>query len=223
MTTYQHHIYSIGRTNSCQGNAFRRKVFAVVDRDHLYNRGKGNPRAALSLDVFSRALAFRGVCSGTAFSHYYTPQERKDWRCTGLKLVETRMNCDWHVSSAVADFVDAGCNWLILVSGDGDFLPVVRLVRRLGVKVEVWVRCDSACQDLLKEADRVRFIDDMIHEPTPIFSVAPAPLSMCADNPNPGAFDRIKRTEVILRAAYRHPGNRTIDWSAEWGDQAEED
>ncbi len=165
MTTYQNLINNRHRPSYCQGYGYSLRVLAVIDRDNLYNRGAGRPRATVTMELFARALKFRGICGGMAFSHFFPAREREEWRDTGLKLVETRANCDWHLSSAIANYVKEGCDWLVLVSGDGDFLPVVRLARLLGVRIELWYRPDSVSRDLLQEVDRHRRIDDMIVEP----------------------------------------------------------
>jgi len=54
----------------------------------------------------------------------------------------------------------------ILVSGDGDFIPVVKKIKELGKKVEVWAFRYSLANKLKEElsVEYVNYIDDILSE-----------------------------------------------------------
>ena len=54
----------------------------------------------------------------------------------------------------------------VLVSGDGDFVPVVKKVKEMGKKVEIWAFKYSLANALVEEvgAENVNHIDDILDE-----------------------------------------------------------
>jgi len=53
---------------------------------------------------------------------------------------------------------------LILCSGDGDFLPVVRELRRMGIRTEVAAFHESAARELKREASGFILLDQWLNE-----------------------------------------------------------
>ncbi|MFX0069707.1 MAG: NYN domain-containing protein [Candidatus Hermodarchaeota archaeon] len=55
---------------------------------------------------------------------------------------------------------------VVLVSGDGDFIPVVKKLKELGKKVEVWAFRYSLANALKEELDQenIFYIDDILNE-----------------------------------------------------------
>jgi len=66
-----------------------------------------------------------------------------------------------------ASFEDA-YDTAVLVSGDGDFLPVVKKVKELDKNVELWAFKYSLANTLREQLgeDRVVYLDDILHEIT---------------------------------------------------------
>jgi len=68
------------------------------------------------------------------------------------------------ISLAYEDAYDTA----VLVSGDGDFLPVVKKVKELDKNVELWAFKYSLANTLREQLgeDRVVYLDDILHEIT---------------------------------------------------------
>ena len=54
----------------------------------------------------------------------------------------------------------------VLVSGDGDFVPVVKKVKEMGKEMEVWAFKYSLANALIEETgvDNIHYIDDILNE-----------------------------------------------------------
>lgn len=63
------------------------------------------------------------------------------------------------------------CDVIIIVSGDGDFIPVIDLVKSTGKKIEFAAFGECANNSLIEETDRFAFIEDL-----PVLKMAEAVL-----------------------------------------------
>lgn len=153
---------------TCDGTA------CVVDLDNLLHRGieksSGTSRRRAQLDVmmFASELRKRGVTQGTICRNWdFHLLEQRLWNALGFDTVAARTNCDAKAMLAAIAFVEAGYRELVLVTGDGDYVDVVRVMQDCGVRVEIWARRATTAAALIEAADSIRFIDGFLHIPGP--------------------------------------------------------
>ena len=160
-----------GNAPATTGRPFPRRA-CVVDLDNLLQRGldksTGHARARAGLNVlaFASELRSMGIVDAVICRNWqFHLIEQRLWNALGFETVATHTNCDQEVMRTVAALVAAGSPELILVAGDGDYLNLVRTVRACGVSVEIWARSASTAAALITAADKIRYIDDLLHIP----------------------------------------------------------
>lgn len=110
-----------------------------------------------------RAVAFVVDNGGTQFEAFCDTLRRSGWE---LRLKKTkhfrngRTKADWDMGLAV-DAIEHHdkAETLVLVSGDGDFAPLVRLLKRRGLQVEVAAFSEALATELAEAADAVTRLD----------------------------------------------------------------
>ncbi len=110
-----------------------------------------------------RAVAFVVDNGGTQFEAFCDTLRRAGWE---LRVKKTkhfrngRTKADWDMGLAV-DAIEHHdkAETLVLVSGDGDFAPLVRLLKRRGLQVEVAAFSEALATELAEAADAVTRLD----------------------------------------------------------------
>ena len=115
-----------------------------------------------------RAIAFVVDNGGAQFDAFCDTLRKAGWELR-LKKPKTfsdgRSKADWDMGIAVEAVQFRGkADTVMFVSGDGDFAPVVRLLRRWGVRVEVAAYPDSLALELINAADSVIRLDSRVLE-----------------------------------------------------------
>ena len=62
--------------------------------------------------------------------------------------------------------IQGGYDIAIIVSGDADFIPVVKRISSLGKKIELWTFKHMAGKELKEKVDKTLYIDDIISDIT---------------------------------------------------------
>lgn len=106
----------------------------------------------------SRAVAFV-VDNGGAFDAFADTLKRSGW---DLRIKKPRVfqngevKADWDMGIAIEAIERAEhADTIVLVSGDGDFVPLVKHLKRLGKRVEVAAFSEGLAMDLANAADGV--------------------------------------------------------------------
>ncbi len=111
----------------------------------------------------ARAVAFVVDNGGVAFEAFCDTLRRSGWelRIKRPKVFASgQTKADWDMGIAVtavelADSADA----VVLISGDGDFAPLLKLLRRWGKRVEVAAYADGLALELVNAADQTTRLD----------------------------------------------------------------
>jgi uncharacterized LabA/DUF88 family protein len=132
--------------------AYGRKVnFA-----QLYDRLAAGRRIA-------RAIAFVVDNGGTAFDSFSDTLRKAGWELRVKKpkvFADGQTKADWDMGIAMeAVGLRGQVESVILVSGDGDFAPLVKQLQRWGHRVEVAAFSDGLALDLINAADGVLRLD----------------------------------------------------------------
>ena len=110
-----------------------------------------------------RAIAFVVDNGGARFDAFCDTLRKAGWELRLKKpkvFSDGRSKADWDMGIAVEAVELRGkVDTVVLVSGDGDFAPLVRLLRRWGVRVEVAAYPDSLAMELANAADSVTRLD----------------------------------------------------------------
>ena len=111
----------------------------------------------------SRAIAFVVDNGGAQFDAFCATLRKAGWELR-LKRPKTfsdgRSKADWDMGIAVEAVELRGkVECIVLASGDGDFAPLARLLRRWGVRVEVAAYPESLARELVDAADAVIHLD----------------------------------------------------------------
>ena len=145
-----------------QVNRRNPRVAAVVDGDNIFRNLEGR-RISPDVDLFANALRERGVGSTTVCQNFFREVDRNNWeRIQHLRTVRVGENCDRKVMLVAIDYVMSGLDWLIIASGDADYLPLVEATQHAGTHVEIWALRRAASKHLIYAVDSVRWIDDLI-------------------------------------------------------------
>jgi hypothetical protein len=138
------------------------RVAAVVDGDNIFRNAEGR-RISPDIDLFANALRERGVNSTTICQNFFRDVDRNNWqRIPNLRTARAGENCDRKVMLIAIDYVMSGLDWLIIASGDADYLPLVEAAQHAGTRVEIWALRCAASKQLIYAVDSVRWIDDLI-------------------------------------------------------------
>lgn len=110
-----------------------------------------------------RAVAFVVDNGGDKFDAFCDTLRRSGWELRVKKpkvFKNGRTKADWDMGIAVEAVEQINrAETLVLVSGDGDFAPLVRLVKRRGVRVEVAAFPEALAMELAEAADVVTRLD----------------------------------------------------------------
>lgn len=149
----------------------RESAAAVIDLDNLLHRGfdrrtqRPRPQAELNVHGICAALRARGVWFGAVCrNREFSSRDAQVWSSLGFKAVAARRNCDDLVINVANDLVRSGIETLVLVAGDGDYIPMVKDFRRKDIKVEVWARSANVSYFLANSASTIQYIDSFIYE-----------------------------------------------------------
>jgi hypothetical protein len=138
------------------------RIAAVLDGDNIFRDDNGH-RISSDLNTLISALRERGVRTATVCQNFFKRSERDDWqRVPRLNAVSTGGNCDTKVMLVAINYIMSGLDWLIIASGDGDYLPLVEAAQHAGTRVEIWARRSNASKRLVFAADSIRWIDDLV-------------------------------------------------------------
>lgn len=110
-----------------------------------------------------RAVAFVVDNGGTHFDAFCDTLRRAGWELRVKKpktFKNGRTKADWDMGIAVEAIEQHDkAETLVLVSGDGDFEPLVRLLKRRGLRVEVAAFSEALAKELAEAADAVTALD----------------------------------------------------------------
>jgi uncharacterized LabA/DUF88 family protein len=131
---------------------FRRKVnFAA-----LYDRLRAGRQVV-------RALAFVVDNGGTAFEAFCDTLRKSGWELRVKKpkvFADGQTKADWDMGIAMEAVALRGqADTMILVSGDGDFAPLLKQLQRWGHRVEVAAFPDGLALELVNAADSIVRLD----------------------------------------------------------------
>jgi hypothetical protein len=145
-------------------------IAAVLDGDNIF-RDDDQRRITPDVVDLASALQERGVRSTTVCQNFFTRPQRNSWkRFPYFYTFSTGENCDRMLMLVAIEYVMSGLDWLIIGSGDADYLPLVEAARHAGTRVEVWAKHSNASKRLVYEADSVVWIDDLIVARPPVRS-----------------------------------------------------
>lgn len=137
-------------------------IAAVLDGDNIF-RDEDERRITPDVVDLTNALQERGVRSTTVCQNFFTRPERESWkRLPYFYTISTGENCDRMVMLVGIEYVLSGLGWLIIASGDADYLPLLEAAQHAGTRVEIWSKRANASKRLMQAADSVRLIDDLI-------------------------------------------------------------
>jgi hypothetical protein len=110
-----------------------------------------------------KALAFVVDNGGTAFEAFCDTLRKSGWELRVKKpkvFADGQTKADWDMGIAMEAVALKGqADTMILVSGDGDFAPLVRQLQRWGHRVEVAAFSEGLALDLINTADSVTRLD----------------------------------------------------------------
>ncbi len=147
------------------------RVVVLIDVQNLYHSAKNLYQSRVNFkEVVDEAVAGRRLVRSFAYVVRTKTGEEKPFFEALVKLgIETRIRdlkefygglkkADWDVGIVIDAIRSApAVDVIVLVSGDGDFVPLVEYLKNQGKKVEVIAFRRSASSDLVKSADE--FID----------------------------------------------------------------
>lgn len=149
----------------------RETAAAVFDLDNLLHRGfdrrtrRPRPQAGLDVHGICAALRARGVSFGAVCrNREFSSEDAQVWSGLGFRAVAARRNCDDLVINVANDLVRSGVETLVLVAGDGDYIPMVKDLHRKDIEVEVWARSANVSRRLASSVTRIQFVDLFIYE-----------------------------------------------------------
>lgn len=182
------------------------RVAVFIDSQNLYHSAKGKHRsnvnyeelitAAVGERKLVRAFAYVIKAEETAESKFFEALEQIgiEIRVKDIQVFHTgAKKADWDVGIAVdmirlTEKVDV----VVLASGDGDFLEVIRYCQSRGVRVEIMAFGETASSKLIDEADLfINLSDDNFlinkrrRKNNSNFRPAPSPVSSPAPLKNP--------------------------------------
>lgn len=111
----------------------------------------------------AKAIAFVVDNGGTAFDAFCDTLRRSGWELRIKKpkrFADGRSKADWDMGMAMAAIdLREKVDTVVLVSGDGDFAPLVRRLQRWGQRVEVAAFSEGLASELAAVADHVDRLD----------------------------------------------------------------
>lgn len=143
------------------------RVAILIDTQNLYHSAKNLYNSKVNFgNVLSSAVADRQLVRAIAYLITTESQDEAQFFDALLKLgIETKhkelqiffggnKKADWDVGIAVdAITLSQKVDALVLVTGDGDFVPLVEYLKHSGVQVEVVSFAKSTSSKLIESAD----------------------------------------------------------------------
>ncbi len=147
------------------------KVGVLIDVQNLYHSARNLYGARVNFrEILKLAVSQRNLIRAFAYVVRTKTGEEKPFFDALVKLgIETRVKdlqefydglkkADWDVGLAVdAIRISSGIDTIVIVSGDGDFIPLVEYLKNQGKRVEVMAFSRSASAHLKEIADE--FLD----------------------------------------------------------------
>jgi uncharacterized LabA/DUF88 family protein len=148
------------------------RVAVLMDIQNMYHSAKNLYGARVNFkEVLKSAVAGRELVRAIAYVIRTESGEEKPFLDALVKIgIETRLKdlqifpggekkADWDVGMTIdaVRLADTFVNTIILVTGDGDFIPLVEFLKAKGIQTEVMAFARSASQKLQEAADD--FID----------------------------------------------------------------
>lgn len=148
------------------------RVVVLMDVQNMYHSAKNLYNARVNFkEVLKTAVAGRELVRVIAYVIRTESGEEKPFLEALVKMgIETRLKdlqvfsggakkADWDVGMSIdaVRFADTFVNTIVLVTGDGDFVPLVEYLKAKGIQVEVIAFGRSTSGRLKEEADD--FID----------------------------------------------------------------
>ena len=122
----------------------------------------GRMQAIYALDGL-KALAFVVDNGGTAFEAFCDTLRKSGWELRVKKpktFADGQTKADWDMGIAMEAVALKGqAESMILVSGDGDFAPLLKQLQRWGHRVEVAAFSEGLALELINAADTVTRLD----------------------------------------------------------------
>jgi uncharacterized LabA/DUF88 family protein len=82
------------------------------------------------------------------------------WRCNTVDI-SSNTNIDVTLAAdMINDHLNLGTDWIVLVSGDGDYSYPLHMLSTKGAKIMVIGAKDNISLELLKVADRIKYIEE---------------------------------------------------------------
>jgi hypothetical protein len=145
---------------------------AVIDGDNCRHRGfdkaTRQPRAQNEMDVLglARALRAKGIDGGTICQNRpFTAMAQHIFRGLGFEAVSVGENCDEAAIRVCERYAAEGASRLALVTGDEDFLALVKSLQCRSVKVDIFALTQRCSKRLREAADTFTAIDPYFRPP----------------------------------------------------------
>ena len=146
---------------------FGQRIAVLIDVQNLYHSAKNLHRAKVNFgEILKVAVADRNLIRAFAYVVKTKTGEEKSFFEALTKLgIETRVKDlqefyggakkgDWDVGLAIdAIRISPTLDALVIVSGDGDFIPLVEYLKNQGKRVEVIAFGKSSSHNLIEIAD----------------------------------------------------------------------
>jgi len=143
------------------------RVAVLMDVQNMYHSAKNLYQAKVNFkEVLAAAVANRRLIRAIAYVIRTESGEEKAFFGALNKIgIETKIKDlqtfigglkkgDWDVGITVdAIRLSKGIDVVVLVTGDGDFLPLVEYLKNLGKQVEIMAFAESASHKLIEEAE----------------------------------------------------------------------
>lgn len=151
---------------------FRQRIAILVDGQNIYLSAKARGakldygsiiKSMMSREIV-RAIIYNVSPEGTDQSKFIRAVEMLGYEVKSKeprRLPDGSLKADWDMQIAIdalalADKVDV----MVILSGDGDFVPLIHALKSKGVKVEIMSFPETTGNDLMSAADKYIEITD---------------------------------------------------------------
>jgi hypothetical protein len=133
------------------------------DRDNICHPNMPSGSfAQINLHTFATEVAAAHAFA-TVFSHHASSFERGLYAKHGIRLVETRSNCDEVMAAACDARIErGGLDHIIFLGSDRFVESVARHAMRRGITTELWARSGRIARCVTQVVPRVRIIDHLL-------------------------------------------------------------
>lgn len=146
---------------------FGQRVAVLIDVQNLYHSAKNLYKSRVNFgEILKKAVENRNLIRAFAYVIKTKTGEEKSFFEALTKLgIETRVKDlqefyggqkkgDWDVGLVIdAIRISPTLDTIVLVSGDGDFIPLVEYLKNQGKRVELMAFAKTASHSLVEEAD----------------------------------------------------------------------